>query len=336
MDCYTRLPLDSIRMKRLIFFFVTSFLLFCTNVLGWGFYAHTKINYYAVFLLPPEMMVLYKPYIQFIQDHATDPDKRRYIMAAEAPRHYIDLDYYGTYPFHSLPHSWSQATERYCEDTIISNGMVPWHVLNMQQRLTNAFIKKDLLAILKTSAELGHYIADAHVPLHTSSNHNGQLTNQTGIHGFWESRVPELLAENEFEFMLGTASYISNPSDYIWNVVLESAKAVDSVLSMEALLTKKMGKGNKYSFENRNGIIVKQYASSFTKLYHQQLNNMVERRMQQSIFTVSSFWYTAWVNAGQPNLRELSSQIISSKDMEVLENLNKEWRLATQIIGREE
>ena len=31
----------------------------------WGFYAHQKINYYACFLLPPEMMVLYKPNIAF-------------------------------------------------------------------------------------------------------------------------------------------------------------------------------------------------------------------------------------------------------------------------------
>jgi hypothetical protein len=27
-------------------------------------------------------------------------------------------------------------------------------------------------------ADLGHYIADAHMPLHTSDNHDGQLTDQ--------------------------------------------------------------------------------------------------------------------------------------------------------------
>ncbi len=42
----------------------------------------------------------------------------------------------------------------------------------------------DSIKILKYSADLSHYIGDAHVPLHTTSNHNGQLTNQVGIHAF--------------------------------------------------------------------------------------------------------------------------------------------------------
>jgi hypothetical protein len=41
----------------------------------WGFYAHKLINRYAVFLLPPEMMVLYKPNLDFITIHAVDPTK---------------------------------------------------------------------------------------------------------------------------------------------------------------------------------------------------------------------------------------------------------------------
>jgi hypothetical protein len=68
----------------------------------------------------------------------------------------------------------------------------------MLQRLTNAFREKDQARILKLSAEIGHYVADAHVPLHASTNHNGQLTGQEGIHAFWESRIPELLAEKEW------------------------------------------------------------------------------------------------------------------------------------------
>jgi len=56
----------------LLFFSLSYQLCFC-----WGFFAHQKINYYAVFLLPPEMLVLYKPNIEFLTEHAVDPDKRR-------------------------------------------------------------------------------------------------------------------------------------------------------------------------------------------------------------------------------------------------------------------
>ena len=91
--------------------------------------------------------------------------------------------------------------------------------------------------ILKNSAEIGHYLSDIHVPLHTSSNHNGQLTNQRGIHAFWESRVPELLCDQSFDFFIGKASYLTNTDEFIWSVVMESAKSVDSVLAMESALT---------------------------------------------------------------------------------------------------
>jgi hypothetical protein len=79
----------------------------------WGFYAHQKINYYAVFLLPPEMLVLFKPNITFITEHAVDPDKRRYLVKAEGPRHFIDIDHYGKYPWPDLPHKWKDAVAKY-------------------------------------------------------------------------------------------------------------------------------------------------------------------------------------------------------------------------------
>src|SRR3569832_161864 len=92
---------EVVYMRKL--FFVLLILLFWQKCFCWGFFAHQKINYYAVFLLPPEMMVLYKPNIEFITEHAVDPDKRRYAVAEEGPRHYIDIDHYGKYPFDSLP-----------------------------------------------------------------------------------------------------------------------------------------------------------------------------------------------------------------------------------------
>ena len=303
---------------------------------SWGFYAHGKINYYAVFLLPPEMLVFYKPNLIFLSEHATDPDKRRYAVAEEGPRHYLDIDHYGKYPFNDLPRKWNDAVQKFSEDSIKAHGIVPWHIEVMLNRLTKAFEQKDVNTILKNSAEIGHYIADAHVPLHASSNHNGQLTNQKGIHGFWESRVPELLAEKEFDFFIGKADYIVNPSDFIWNRILESSKATDSVLLFEKQLTNKFAEDKKYAFEERNGIIVKQYSSAFTKAYNQQLNGMVERRMRQAIYAVASFWYTAWVNAGQPDLKDLTDHKFSEVELKEFELLNQQWKVGSKMIGREE
>ena len=297
-----------------------------TNCFCWGFFAHKKINNYAVFLLPPQMMVFYKSNIDFITEHATDPDKRRYAVAAEGARHFIDIDNYGPYPYNNLPRKWKEAVDCFGEDSLNSNGIVPWHVQVMLGRLTKAFKEKNFSSILKNSAEMGHYIADAHVPLHASSNHNGQKTDQKGIHGFWESRIPELLADKDFDFFIGKATYIPDPAAFIWDRVLESANAADSVLQFEKELSAKFPGDKKYAFEKRNNILIKQYSSAYSLAYNKKLNGMIERRMRQSIFAVASFWYTAWVNAGQPDLSDLAKQSFSEKDTKEFEELNDKWQ----------
>jgi hypothetical protein len=63
---------------------------------------------------------------------------------------------------------------------------------------------------------------------------------------------------------------------------------------------------------------------------------MIERRMRQSIFAIASFWYTAWVNGGQPDLKELANQKFSEADLKEFAQLNVQWSSGTKIIGREE
>ncbi|HYE54786.1 MAG TPA: zinc dependent phospholipase C family protein [Chitinophagaceae bacterium] len=310
-------------------------LLHCVQaVCAWGFYAHKKINHYAVFLLPPEMMVLYKQHINYLAEHAVDPDKRRYAVREEGPRHYIDMDRYGSYPFRELPRKWEDAVKKFPADTLMQHGIVPWWIQQMLQRLTKAFREKDQQKILKLSAEIGHYIADAHVPLHACSNHNGQLTGQVGIHGFWESRIPELLAEKEWDFLIGKAEYLSAPLQFTWQRVLESAVAADTVLREEKALSAIFPADGRFAFEERNNVVVKQYSVAYTLAYNQRLRNMVERRMRQSVFGVASFWYTAWVNAGQPDLKTLRNTPFSETEAKEIELLNMEWRKGA-IRGRE-
>lgn len=319
-------------MKKILL--LLSVLLYAPSAFCWGFYGHRMINYYAVFLLPPEMIGLYKPNIDFLTEHAVDPDKRRYAVPEEGPRHYIDLDKYGKYPWDSLPRNWNEAVKKYTADSLQKHGIVPWWVQTMLYRLTQAFKDKDQVKILKLSAEIGHYISDAHVPLHASSNHNGQYTNQRGIHGFWESRVPELLAEKQWDFFIGKADYISNPARFIWSRVLESGAAADTVLRYEKELSRQFPPDQKYAFEERNGTVIRQYSTAYTIRYNALLKGMVERRMRQSIYAVASFWYTAWVNAGQPDLSSLSNREFTAAEQEAFDQLNRDWK-NNPIKGRE-
>lgn len=297
----------------------------------WGFYGHRLINYRAVFLLPPEMLAFYKPNIAYISEHAVDPDKRRYAIMEEGPRHYIDMDRYQNKP---IPQAWSKAVLAFSEDSLKAHGIVPWWIQVMLKRLTKAFREKNASAILKLSAETAHYIGDAHVPLHTSSNHNGQFTNQQGIHGFWESRIPEIFAEHEWDLLSERAVYLKNPLDFTWKRVNESAAASDSVLLFEKKLSQKFGADRKYAFEPRNGLVIRQYSLAYSTEYDRMLDGMVERRMTQSIFAVACFWYTAWINAGQPDLKALVKSQLSDGDQSELEALEIKWKEG-KIKGKE-
>lgn len=314
--------------------FITVFLIStAASAYCWGFFGHRLINQHAVFLLPPEMMVLYKPNLAYIFEHAVDPDKRRYAIAEEGPRHFIDIDFYGSYPFPELPRKYEDAIAKFGEETVHENGIVPWYIQTMLSKLTHAFRTKNFALILKYSSDIGHYIGDAHVPLHTTRNYNGLETDQKGIHGFWESRIPELFAHSDYDFFIGKAEYIRDPAGFMWDRVLESSLAADSVLKFEKILNDKY-KGNKYAYEPRNNVVIRQYSTAYAAEFSNMLGGMIERRMRQSIFAVASFWYTAWVNAGQPDLKDLSKQTLSEQDLKELEELDKAWKTG-KFIGRE-
>ena len=376
----------------------------------WGFWGHRRLNRMAVFTLPPEMIGFYKEHLEFVTEHAVDPDKRRYATRHEAVRHYIDIDHWGEHPFPEVPRDWRSALMKFTEVGIVQSegdtvrlmrdtvdgqvlitlpgrrgklqtpyttayrqffddyimpqyyedewsvacdtlaelfglteadidcakvyaidhfspyGIVPYHLPVMQARLTKAFREKDVKLILRLSAEFGHYIGDAHVPLHTTENYNGQLTNQTGIHAFWESRIPELFADEQYDYFVGKAEYIANPKDYFWDVVLESHSLVDSVLSIEKRLSQTFPEDKQYCYEERLGRTIRTYCKEYAAAYQRRLAGMVEDRMQKTILSIGSCWYTAWVDAGQPDLRFLDEYQPTAAELREREELQQKVR----------
>ncbi len=293
----------------------------------WGFFGHKRINRIAVFTLPPEIFGFYKEHIEFLTDHAVDPDKRRYAVEGEAQRHFIDLDHFykpGEDPFVIMPKKWKDAVAKFTEDSLQAYGIVPWHIEVMKSKLTKAFENKNVDLILKYSADIGHYIGDAHVPLHTTENYNGQMTGQRGIHGLWESRLVEINAE-KYDYFVGKATYIKNVNDFAWGAVEGSHRALDSVLRMEKELTDKFPKDRKYSFEQRGNVTISVYSKEFSDAYHKMLNGMVERRLRTAIQGVGSIWYTAWIDAGQPDLTKLQRTPPSADLLKEMRTLDEEF-----------
>ena len=306
------------------------------TLMAWGFRGHQLINQYAVYALPPEMFGFFKRHLQFVTEHAVDPDKRRYADPEEAARHYIDLDRYGDRPFDSIPVRWEDAVLKFGEDSLKAHGIVPWHCIVVLNRLTRAFREHDREKILHYAADLGHYIGDAHVPLHCTRNYNGQLTGQHGIHGFWESRLPELYSER-YEKLLGRARYLESPLQEIWQVLRQSYAAHDSVLRIEKDLSRKFPADQKYSYEERGNQLVRVYSAGYSEAYHKALNGMVERRMRSAMACVADFWYTAWVNAGMPEVDDQGEFLPSAAWLAEQDSLNRKFNTREgSLIGHDD
>ncbi len=291
---------------------------------GWGFFAHQKINRLAVFILPPPMIGFYKKNINYLSEASVNPDRRRYAVADEAPRHYIDLDDYGDSAVYKLPRYWNQAVKEIGNDSLAAHGIVPWHITKIYDQLKDAFLLRDPRKILRISAELGHYIADANVPLHTTSNYDGQKTGQVGIHALWESRLPELHF-TEYDFFVGKAEYVQDIQMAAWAAIARSSAAVDSVLQFEKVLSEKM-ESKKFSFETKGKQTVKIVSIEYSKAYHQLLSGMVERQFRASVKMVGDVWYSAWVDAGQPDLKELVDYNPTEEELLKREEELKKWK----------
>lgn len=292
---------------------------------SWGFFCHRLINKHAVFLLPPDMIGFYKKNIEYLIQHSIDPDKRSRVVEGEAEKHYIDIDHFGDKPFEIMPRLWKDAIEKYGEDTLHEYGILPWNIQKMYYSLVDAFKEGNVDRILNVSANFGHYVADAHVPLHTTQFYDGRVLYQKGVHALWETRIPELMAE-DWDFFIGRAVYIGNPLEKAWELVECSHFEVDSVIDMYDSLLLNFDQNSIYIMEARGTVLKRQYSFVFSKLLEETMINMVYRKLRTSVLSVASFWYSAWVDAGQPNLDRLMDKEVSKAHKKEMEELDYLWK----------
>ncbi|MCB2408331.1 zinc dependent phospholipase C family protein [Hymenobacter lucidus] len=291
---------------------------------GWGFLAHRTINQIAVYTLPKSMQGFYYRHLPEIVRLATAPDERRDDDPKEAPRHYIDMDHFGDDPFGAMPKLWEKAIAKYSADTLRKYGTVPWVVLETKESLTQAFRQRDSAAIVRLSAELGHYVADAYVPLHTTVNYDGQLTNQHGMHSLWESKLPERhLADWKLDSE--KAEYLKDPLRSIWTVVQESYGFLGDTFDKEEKVTRTFTNETKYTFSHKYGKTRRAYSDAFADAYNKEVGAQVAYRLKQAPTMVASMWLSAWQDAGKPDLDNLLGKKPSKEEKEKLALELKAW-----------
>lgn len=275
---------------------------------AWGFWAHKEIHRYAIQSLPEEMSGFFREHAETIIQRAVEPDTRRHTDVGEEFYHYIDIDRYGPFPFTELPRNYDEAVRKFGKEKVDSSGTIPWRIVDFIGKLSDAMRRKNKEDILYYVSYIGHYVADIHVPLHTTDNYDGQLTDQKGIHSRWESRLPEIYGAS-YKLAPQEVQFIEDPLNYLFDVVLISYAKVDSLLKFDIAALESLPESKRFKLVERRGTMERQFSEEYYEAYHKLLNGMVERRINESIRGVASVWYTAWINAGKPNLNSIWNSI---------------------------
>jgi len=272
---------------------------------SWGFLVHKTAHQLAIYELPKNLCGYFYKNIDYLEYNAVRPDVRRNTDHSEAPKHFIDLEAFGDSAAYKMPVKWNDAVKKYSTDTLLKYGYVPYYIVEMQQQLTNAFKNGNTDSILFYAADIGHYIEDANVPLHTSINYDGQLTDQKGIHALWETVVPEIEISNYNLHSTHKAHYIKNKEQAIWAAIRRSHALLPDVFAKEKAVSANFTDKTKYRIEIRNGKEVKYYTTAFAKAYAAALGATINDQLIHSADMVADFWYTAWVDAGKPDINSL-------------------------------
>jgi hypothetical protein len=320
-----------VKPKIIISLFILFFAFAGINLLfAWGAWGHKHINRAAVFALPEGMRKFYYNHIDFLTESAVVPDLRRALIndRNESPRHFIDIEDFGNIPLSSLPKTTTEAYKKYDSSFLNKTGYLPWYIQNVTQKLTDAFKKRSKSEILFLSAELGHYVGDAHMPLHTASNFNGQLSNQKGVHSLWETQIPELVG-NDWNFKTDDAKYVTDISTETWNIIAHTHSLEDTLLADEKLVRTNFNKENMYKKDSSGKLMLYYNQPVFSDEYAKDFNNtmkgMVEKQLKLSIQDVANFWYTAWVNAGSPDLLSLDDSHLTKQNKKNYQLEYKAW-----------
>lgn len=286
---------------------------------SWGFLVHKTINQVAVYQLPKGMQRFFYRHMDYLVYNAPRPDIRRNTDSTEDTKHFIDLEAYGDSAAYKMPLKWQEAVGLFTKDTLLKYGYVPYHIVAMKEKLTNAFRQQNRDSILFYAADIGHYIGDAHVPLHTTINYDGQLTNQRGLHSLWESFIPELEINNYRLTDKHKARYLPNPAAAIMQAIQHANTLLPDMLLQEKEVTRNFTDSPKYRIQMRRGRESRSYTTAFAKAYASALKNTINDQLLEAAALTADFWYTSWADAGKPDLDKLLVPSFSRANKEILQ-----------------
>ncbi|HVN48649.1 MAG TPA: T9SS type A sorting domain-containing protein [Bacteroidota bacterium] len=272
-------------MKRaiLLSLTMTACLLFC----GWGRVGHAIINGAGARDFP-DRTILTPTLIQQLTDSASVPDSRS--GSPTEPKHFMDMEDVSGFSTHTITHNRDSLFLMYGEPYIRNTvGMLPWVIDSVMTKLTSQFRANDWYNAWRSAGDLGHYVGDAHQPLHATTYYNGYASKygsgSNGVHSRYETNM---ITSYQPSIHIDSVAVhlIPSPLDTVFDIMYHSNSLIDSVYIADQ--------------------IARSYGSTSSTIYIDTFWNRAQyftiQQFQHAALEYGSFLYTAWVNAGNPSV----------------------------------
>ena len=288
-------------MRRLaVKILIFQLLISLTQLFGWGYDVHRRITRAAVEVSSGEFGDFLRQHIDDISYNAANPDFWKAVDPNEGHRHFIDADLYEKYPFDKIPRNIDSLYAKYGEENVANWGIAPWAIDDYCNRLTDLFKSGQWYESIYTMAAMSHYIADIHMPFHTCSNYNGQLTGNEGVHFRWEAPM----VQNYITYIepIGEAKDINEPLEMTFSIVKESYSLHFLILSADSLARAPFTKIQADSLNTYEDL---SFEDEYLSILYAETGDIAHDRLNKSAERIASYWYTCWVLAGSPSIKEL-------------------------------
>jgi hypothetical protein len=248
---------------------------------GWGESAQRLITNKAVDTLPEEMLPFFESNRQFLVQHVTEPEG----VTPDDHTGFIQLDHYGQFPFSALPHSYTEASLKYTKHVLVEYGVLPWQIGIESQKLTDALKTHQWGEAKLDAATLAHFVAAADDPFNTTVNFDGHLSDQPGVNQRYDAG---LIDRYQLFFFVkpNQAAYIPEPTEKAFDACLTSHSWLENILLAD-----------RRAHEN-----LTEYGDDYYDRFYASAGAVLIRQLADASTDVGSYWMTAWINAGRPQL----------------------------------
>jgi hypothetical protein len=268
------------------YFSLLSLLALSFILMSWGYNGHHKINGNASLSFTPEMDQ-FMAWSAVLASHASDADYRKDIDPNEEPRHYIDIDNYpGFITTGRIPQTYDSVVALYGAAFVIDQGVLPWATKITYDSLVNSFIRFDWEKAVLFASDLGHYVGDAHNPLHITRNYDGQYTGNNEIHSHYETGMINAFLE-EIIYSGDGISFVTDVNGYIFNYIYANYIYVDSIMAAD---------------DYAQGVAGNNTSGTYKAALWEKTRGFTIPLFKNASHALAELIYSAWVEAGKPDM----------------------------------